>query len=131
MDFINHENNIKKSLLDFPLKIEVCPSCNNSNIIKKRLRGKHRYYCTECKQDFNSPELECSFSELRGFDIYDFLNDLVSANIVAKGYQSTCYDCNNVELYPELFFLLQKKLHWLMYLLSFYDSLFVNGRPEY
>lgn len=101
IDFIDHENNIKNSLKDFPLKIEVCPSCKNSNIIKKRLRGKHRYSCRDCKQEFNNPELVCSFSVLGHFDIYDFLNDLVNAKILAKTYQSTCYDCNDVKYYPD------------------------------
>jgi len=101
IDFIDHENNIKKSLKDFPLEIEVCPNCRKSNIINKRLRGKHRYYCGDCKHEFNNPELVCSFSVLGHFDIYEFINELVNAKILAKTYQSTCYDCMDVNHYPD------------------------------
>lgn len=100
-DFIGHEKNIEKTLQDFPLEIEICPQCENKNITKKRFRGRQRYVCNSCKYDFNNPKLKSSISELESFDMHEFLNDLVTAKVLAKGYHMTCYHCRDVTSYPD------------------------------
>ncbi len=99
-DFKNNNKNIENCILNFPLSIQICSLCGSDNIFKKNCYGKSYYHCRSCKQEFDNPELKNSLLELGPFDMYYFLDELVKAKILAKGYQFTCYNCGKFEFYP-------------------------------
>ena len=99
-DFGLHQKKIEKCIQDIQLIIHLCPHCESESFNKKERHGKSYYYCKSCKQEFNDPLLKHSLSQLEMFDIYYFLNELIKAKILARGYQLRCYHCGKTEMHP-------------------------------
>ena len=99
-DFREYCKKIEKCMPKPPLLVEVCPRCRSYNFHKKVSYGRQRYSCRDCRQEFDKPSEKSSLLELTNFDMYYFLNELVNAKILAKGFQLTCYNCGEFKYYP-------------------------------
>jgi len=98
-EFRGNQKIIEEILAEIPLYVDVCPSCDSTNFIRKSVHGNEIYYCKSCEQQFESPIKKQSLSELGSFDMYRFLMELVDAGILAYGYQLMCYRCGKVETF--------------------------------
>jgi len=100
-EFNNNQKEIEEILPWVPLYVEVCPNCDSSNFIKKKVHKNNIYYCKDCNQQFTSPAQKPSLSELGSFDMYRFLTNLVDAGVLTHGYQLICYRCGKIDVFEE------------------------------